>query len=102
MPNPATQNTRNQFANDLSQNSLRANRQQAQNRAMVQVGPEVVVSVLLENLDDAALEALKVVGFRLETRMDDVKTVVGAIPISRLEALALLDAVRRVEPVTRP
>ncbi len=65
-------------------------------------GDGVIVSVLVEKIDEATLGALQAVGFRIDRQLTDAKTIVGSIPIAKLEALALLPSVQRIEPATTP
>lgn len=57
----------------------------------------VEVAVWLNDNSDAALAKLKELGFETVIASKVAKMVVGKIPVAKLEELALLDAVRRVE-----
>lgn len=61
--------------------------------------PGVLVTVLLADTTAATLDALKAIGFTIETLRPEFGVVIGRIPADKLEALALLAVVRRVEPV---
>ena len=58
----------------------------------------VEVRVLLAQLSDDVLAKLEALGFKELARAKAVNMLIGTIPVDRLEALAKLDAVRRVEP----
>lgn len=59
----------------------------------------VAVVILLTDLDAATLEKLKALGITIETTNSASKVVVARVPVNKLSDLALLPAVRRVEPV---
>ncbi len=58
----------------------------------------VEVAVWLADTSEKTLAALKGLGFEVVLQARSVKMVVGRIPVAKMEALALLDGVRRVEP----
>ncbi len=58
----------------------------------------VEVRVLLADLSDKVLAKLEKLGFKELAQAKAVKMLIGTIPVDKLEALAKLDAVRRVEP----
>jgi len=58
----------------------------------------VEVRVLLADLSDEVLAKLEKLGFKELAQAKAVKMLIGTIPVDKLEALAKLDAVRRVEP----
>ena len=58
----------------------------------------VEVCVLLANLSDEVLAKLEKLGFKELARAKAVKMLIGTIHVDKLEALAELDAVRRVDP----
>ena len=60
-------------------------------------GGKMEVAVYLYQLDDKALEALKKLGFVKLLEAEAVKMVVGTIEVAKLEELAWLDVVRRVD-----
>jgi Ca-activated chloride channel family protein len=61
-------------------------------------GGRVEVRVLLAELSDKVLAKLKALGFKELARAKAVNMLIGTIPVDKLEALAKLDAVRRVDP----
>ena len=60
-------------------------------------GGKMEVAVYLYQLDDKALEALKKLGFVKLLEAQAVKMVVGTIEVAKLDELAWLDVVRRVD-----
>ena len=54
--------------------------------------------VQLTALSDEVLAKLKALGFKELAQAKSVKLVIGTIHVDKLEALAKLDVVRRVEP----
>jgi len=61
---------------------------------------KIEVAVYLHKLDDKALEALKELGFVKLLESKAVNMVLGSIEVKKLEDLAWLEAVRRIEPPT--
>lgn len=59
----------------------------------------VLVAVLLDEIDDAALESLREAGLTIEAAAQQRSFVIGRIRTDTLESFALLDVVRRVELV---
>lgn len=59
----------------------------------------VAVVILLTDVEAATLEKLKALGITIDTTNSAAKVVVANVPASKLVDLALLAAVRRVEPV---
>ncbi|MCC5830207.1 MAG: VWA domain-containing protein [Phycisphaeraceae bacterium] len=55
------------------------------------------ITVLLHDLEEATLRSLTAAGLEIQGRTDNPTFVVGQIQASKLESLALLDQVRRVE-----
>ncbi len=60
------------------------------------------ISVQLASLDDAVLKKLETLGFKELARTRTVKLLIGTIGVEKLEALAQLDEVLRIEPVPSP
>lgn len=60
---------------------------------------KVVVKVLTTHRDDAVLETLKTAGLQICSAVKSTDVIVGSIPPAKLAALALVDGVRRIEPV---
>ena len=60
----------------------------------------VEVRVTLRDFSAGAIARLEALGFQLLAKATSVKLVVGTIPVAQLDALALLEVVRRVEPAT--
>jgi hypothetical protein len=58
-----------------------------------------LVTVLLADTTAATLDALKALGFVVEIVKPEANVVIGRIPAEKLEDLALMTAVRRVEPI---
>jgi hypothetical protein len=61
-------------------------------------GQKVEVRVTLRDLSDATVRKLEDLGFKVLAKATSVKLVIGTIGADKLEALALLDVVRQVEP----
>jgi hypothetical protein len=59
---------------------------------------QVKVRVKLSDLSEQVLAELKKLGFQELSRSEAEQQVVGTIHVSRLEALALLEKVQRIEP----
>jgi hypothetical protein len=59
----------------------------------------VLVAVLVGSTTPETLEALKAIGFTVEIVRADVSVIVGRIAPDKLETLALMEQVKRVEPV---
>lgn len=109
LPSPSVNSATNTWKPTAQTNSRSLAFRQAQPRGgnadrldnrLEEQGDAIIVSVLVEAIDEPTLAALKSVGFRVDKRLDGSLTVVGSIPIGRLEALALLPGVRRIEPAT--
>jgi len=60
------------------------------------------ITVQLTSLDDETIKKLEALGFKELARTRTVKLVIGTIAVDKLEALAKLDEVLRIEPVTVP
>ena len=58
----------------------------------------VEIRVQLTALSDEVLAKLKALGFKELAQAKSVKLVIGTIHVDKLEALAKLDVVRRVDP----
>ncbi len=58
----------------------------------------VEVRVVLRDVSDETIEKLEALGFKVLAKATAVKLVIGTVPADQLEALALLDVVRRVDP----
>ena len=56
------------------------------------------VRVTLRDLSDDVIAKLEALGFKLLAKATTVKLVIGTIPADKLEELALLKAVRSVDP----
>jgi hypothetical protein len=54
--------------------------------------------VLVRQVDDETTDALAAAGLQIEDASESLPIVVGRVDVSNLETLALLDAVRRIEP----
>jgi hypothetical protein len=65
-------------------------------RAMA--GGRHMVTVLVTKADDKTKMALAKAGLEIEASSKSLPIVVGTVDVSNLEELALLDAVRRIEP----
>jgi hypothetical protein len=61
------------------------------------IGSAVRVTVLVDSVDAATLDALKAVNFVVEDSSSATKLVVGLAPLGKLDDLALLPGVRRIE-----
>jgi hypothetical protein len=61
----------------------------------------VEVRVTLRDFSDDAIAKLEALGFKLLAKATSVKLVIGTIPADKLEELALLEVVRRVDPGTK-
>ncbi|MBN1345225.1 MAG: VWA domain-containing protein [Phycisphaerae bacterium] len=59
----------------------------------------VVVSVLAKAKGDAVLGSLKDAGLAIDSVADSANVIVGIAPVARLADIALLDVVRRIEPI---
>lgn len=59
----------------------------------------VLVSILLSSAESATVDHVKLAGANIESVSREAKTVIATIPRARLADVALLDSVRRVEPV---
>lgn len=59
----------------------------------------VEVRVELREFSDKTIAKLEAVGFKVLAKATSVKVVIGTIPVGKLETLALLEAVRHVDPV---
>ncbi len=57
----------------------------------------LLVSIVVEALNDEVLKGVQAAGLRIEMSDNDSRVVVGVIPLGRLDDLALLGSVRRVE-----
>lgn len=68
---------------------------------LVQQNGAVLVSVLLQATDDATLEEARKAGLSVQAVVASAKFVVGTAAREKLADLALLDAVRKIEP-TQP
>ena len=62
----------------------------------------VDVMIFLKDLSEPTLAALKELGFEQTSDAKAVKLLVGAIDVRKLEDLAKLDAVVRIQPVVAP
>jgi Ca-activated chloride channel family protein len=62
----------------------------------------VDVMILLNDLSETTLTALKELGFEQTSESKAVKLLIGSIDVRKLEDLAKLDAVIRVQPVVAP
>ncbi|HSP42392.1 MAG TPA: VWA domain-containing protein, partial [Luteolibacter sp.] len=60
----------------------------------------VEVRVILRDFSDDAIAKLEALGFKLLAKATSVKLVVGTIPADKLEELALMEVVRRVDQGT--
>jgi len=60
----------------------------------------IAVQVQVASFDDEVLAKLKELGFQELGRAKAVNLLIGTIPVAKLEELAKLDAVRRIEPQT--
>jgi Ca-activated chloride channel family protein len=60
----------------------------------------VEARVTLRDFSDAAIAKLEALGFKLLAKATSVKLVIGTIPADKLEELALLEVVRRIDPGT--
>jgi hypothetical protein len=65
-------------------------------RAMAEGKP--MVTVLVTKVDDDTTKALTEAGLDIEAASKSLPIVVGTVDVARLETLALLEAVRRIEP----
>lgn len=61
---------------------------------------ELIVSVLVERLDDAVLDALRRAGLRVQSTLADSSVIIGVLAPSALEAVAMVEGVKRIEPAT--
>ena len=59
---------------------------------------KVEVRVILRDFSDEAIAKLEALGFKVLAKATSVKMVVGKVGADKLEELALLQVVRRVEP----
>ncbi len=58
----------------------------------------VLVTILVEKADDAAAGRIAALGARIEDSSASTNIIVAVVPLGRLDDLALLEGVRRVEP----
>jgi hypothetical protein len=61
----------------------------------------VEVRVTLRDFSDAAIAKLESLGFKLLAKATSVELVIGTIPADKLEEMALLEVVRRIDPGTK-
>jgi hypothetical protein len=59
----------------------------------------VLVTILVTELNDQTVEALKKAGLSVRTKMEKDKFVVGSVAVKDLEGVALVDGVKKIEPV---
>ncbi|MCG8408229.1 MAG: VIT and VWA domain-containing protein [Phycisphaerales bacterium] len=59
----------------------------------------VVVSLLTADKSAATMNDLKQAGLSIESKSESANLVIGVAPLSRLAAIALVDSVRRIEPI---
>ena len=57
-----------------------------------------LLSILVKQIDGDTLKALKAVGLTVEDTSKSINLVVGTASVLKLEKLALLEQVRRIEP----
>jgi hypothetical protein len=62
------------------------------------IGTGVRVTILARDINDDLLEAIRELGFKVEDTAEDAKLIVGLAPFGRLDDLAILAGVRRIEP----
>jgi hypothetical protein len=58
-----------------------------------------LLSILLTDTSDATLASIRGLGVKIKATTERMKFIVAAVPLGRFDDLAMLEAVRRVEPV---
>lgn len=63
----------------------------------IMIDSGLLVSLIVEKSDEAMLKKLADAGLRVESHDDQIKVVVGVVPMGRIAAVALVEGVRKME-----